>query len=309
MSIPKRYDWAQAFNLKTDGGLLDKDRLIRYYTNKMLITTQSMFKYENLPKTIPRKDLELILQVNGYAVFTRVNDELYALYGGLGGEYNAYYMPTQATVSNPYLNYSAVLNDGVDCIIVKNDSLYNGLLDTIGLYATLLAEIDLSIQWGTINHRIENILTADNDNANESGKEFFKKIVKGEEYGLISTNAFFEGVRNVINSQHASLVELIELHNYVESTFYMSLGIASNWNNKREALSKNEINADNDMLIPFIEDMRRTRQEDIERVNQLYGTNITVSLDSVWEKTYLKTLSNNDNDEVNDDDEIETNET
>ena len=49
--------------------LQNKDSLDRnqfsYLFNKML----RMFKYSNLPKTIPEKDLEIILQTQGYVTF------------------------------------------------------------------------------------------------------------------------------------------------------------------------------------------------------------------------------------------------
>ena len=76
----------------------DKDRMVQHLIFNMLNKTNRLFKYTNLPDTIPAKDLETILQVGGFAVFKEVNGELYAFTAGLGGKPNPYYLPTIATI-------------------------------------------------------------------------------------------------------------------------------------------------------------------------------------------------------------------
>jgi hypothetical protein len=51
---------------------------------------------------------------------------------------------------------------------------------------------------------------------------------------------------------------------------------------KREALSESETGLNDDSLMPLCEDMLRCRQEDMDRVNAMFGTNIQVYLDSSW---------------------------
>ena len=80
--------------------------------NYMLAKTVSMFEWENLPETIPYKELEKLLQVNGFAFITKVNGELYAFSGGLGGVPDVYGNPTQIIISNPALNF----NDNSCCL-------------------------------------------------------------------------------------------------------------------------------------------------------------------------------------------------
>ncbi|MCS5737408.1 hypothetical protein, partial [Herbiconiux daphne] len=56
-------------------------RMNRY----MLAKTLSMFEWAGLPDTIPRRELERLLQTHGHAFITEVDGELYAFAGGLGG--------------------------------------------------------------------------------------------------------------------------------------------------------------------------------------------------------------------------------
>ena len=67
----------------------------------MLAKTLSMFEYQGLPETIPARELEKLLQKNGYAFITKAPDgQLYAFSGGLGGETDVYGNPTKITIAN-----------------------------------------------------------------------------------------------------------------------------------------------------------------------------------------------------------------
>ena len=56
----------------------------------------------------------------------------------------------------------------------------------------------------------------------------------------------------------------------------------ANYNMKREAINSNESQLNDDMLFPTVDDMLERRKEGIEKVNKMYGTNITVELNSSW---------------------------
>src|SRR5574344_149187 len=67
-------------------------------------------------------------------------------------------------------------------------------------------------------------------------------------------------------------------------TFYQVLGIHSQVNMKREAINEAEAALSEDILYPLIDDMLIQRQIGLEKVNKMYGTNITVELSSVWKQ-------------------------
>ena len=106
----------------------------------MLARTQSMFDYENLPETIPSRNLEIMLQLNGNVFFTQVDGKYYVFTGGLGGEPDVYYEPTIYTVANPALNFSKNLKIGEDGILIRSDSYGVGLLPMMQKYSALLVE-------------------------------------------------------------------------------------------------------------------------------------------------------------------------
>lgn len=305
--IRSRSDWV--FTQCGSRILEDKDRLIKQYIQYMLSRTQMIFKYSGLPETIPEKNLELIIQINGSATITKVDGKLYAFYAGLGGELNEYYLPTIATVDNPYLKFSKNLKIGSDCVIILNDPLYTGLTPMFNKYASLMAESDISIRFALINARIQELIISDNDATKESALNYLKDIEEGKKLGVIASNEFFEGIKTSDFSTKSSsnIKDLIELNNYIKSSWYLDLGLSANWNAKRESINESEASMNDDVLLPLIDSMLIQRKEGCERINKLYGTNISVELSSSWMKI-RKEMDQNQDQKDGDDDVIERSE-
>jgi hypothetical protein len=51
---------------------------------------------------------------------------------------------------------------------------------------------------------------------------------------------------------------------------------------KRESINSNESQLNDDMLHPLIDDMLAMRREALEKVNEMFGTNISVEFNSAW---------------------------
>lgn len=264
----------------------DKHRAIRNHVNYMLARTQSMFEYEGLPESIPARMLELYLQINGFVGIVKINGDLYAVYGGLGGEPNAYYMPTVLTVANPALQYSANLRIDEDCIVFPSDSLYMGLMPMFSRYATALTENELSMNIAAINSRIINLVSAGDDRTKVSAEKYLKDIEAGN-LGIIAEDSFLEMTGLHSNpygnaSTTQALKNLIEHEQYLKANWYNDLGLNANYNMKREALNSSENALNEDSLLPLVDDMLRCRKQGLEKVNAMYGTNISVRLASSW---------------------------
>lgn len=277
------------YNYRLDIGkniVKDTEQLANQYKSYMLTRTNKMFKYSNLPDTIPQKDLEFLLQVNGSVTITEVNGKLYAFNGALGGRLNEYYLPTLSVVANPYLEFNKVLKINEDCIVGLNDSLYIGLMPLFSRYATLVAHVDNSIYWGTINSRVQAILSASDDNTFNSLKEVLAQIENGSGLGVVSNNALLDSLKSIqyTGGNAENLKTLIELKQYLLSNWYIELGLSANYNMKRESLNENEINADEDILLPLCDDMLDQRKLMCELVNKKYNTNISVDFNSSWKK-------------------------
>ena len=278
--VPNRSNWS--FDVCSQD--LSLDKLTEYYIKDTLIRTQKMFKYSDLPKTIPKEQLELLLQRNGYAVITKVNGELYAFYGGLGGEPNEYYLPTIATVANPALKFSKSMVIDKECVLIKNDVMFMGLMPLIQSTSYLLAQADISFKYALINGRMKAIVTAPNDEVKAALDEMFKQIEKGSSLKVVVDDDLMNELKVSPYGSNDNGIDIIELKQYIIGSFYQKLGIQSNFNMKREALNSAESALNDDILYPLIDEMLEERQKGIEKVNELYGTNISVELSSVWKQ-------------------------
>ena len=249
----------------------------------MLARTQSMFDYEGLPETIPARNLEIMLQLNGNVFFTEVDGSYYVFTGGLGGEPDVYYEPTLYTVANPALKYSANLKIGEDGILIRSDSYGVGLLPMMQKYAALLVENDFTMRIADINARLAFLLSAADDRTEKSAKVFLERIVNGE-MGVISDSAFLESlkVNPAGNENSTRMTDLIEYQQYLKAAWFNDLGINANYNMKRESISPDEAQLNDDALLPLIDDMLEQRELALKKINEKYGLNISVKLDSSW---------------------------
>lgn len=261
----------------------NKDRATAFIIDNVLQKTLSMFHYENLPPSMPQNELENILQRFGFAVIAEVNGKLYALRGGLGGEQNAYYKPTIATVANPYLNLTKdfVIEDNKDAVLFKNDYLCSGLMPIIGKFAVPLVDANISLNTAAVLSRLQLVISASDDQTRKSAEMYIEKLLNGD-FSVISENAFLSGVK-VQNVDYPLIIkDLIELTQYYKSNLLAEIGINSQFNMKRERLTENEVLLNDTELMPFVENMLFERKTAVAAINEKYGTQITVDLKSVW---------------------------
>lgn len=279
----------------------DKPKRINDLVKYTLSRTSMMFKWNGLPDTIPQRMIELYLQTNGNVCITTHNAQLYAFIGGLGGEPNPYYMPTIYTIANPALHYDANLIIDDECIVIPSDSMYTGLLPMIQKYATLIVENELSLYINLINARVPAIVGADSSGVADSANMLFTDIEKGK-LGVVATNQFFEGLKSLPYSATAShtLTDLLEIEQYLKASLFNEIGLQSNFNMKRERLTDDETALNETALLPFIDDMLNQRKLGIEKVNAMYGTNISIELNSGWKLTENSARAENtDNENTN----------
>lgn len=261
----------------------NKEKCVTSYVEYMLARTRRMFKYTGLPDTIPDVFLERYLQRNGECIIAEHNGQLYAFCGGLGGVYNEYYFPTKYIVANPYLNFSKEYTIGTDCVLIRNDTEMQGLLPMCSKYASLLVENDLTMRIADINRRIPAIAKVHSDNQKQGFDLLMKRVEDGDLNMSIQDN--WEDMFTTlpfVDSSTTHITEYIEFTQYIKAQWFNELGIRMSHNMKREALSASEIASGDDMIRSLPEDMLECRMEALDKVNNMFGTKISVEYNSVW---------------------------
>lgn len=260
-----------------------KDKSVNSYIQKMLAITQAMFVYKGLPETLPQNELENLLQTNGNVFVTEVEGQMYAFTGGMGGVPNVYNRPTEYVVSNPYLNLNKSFKIGVDGVLIKNDSGANSLLPIFGKYGVLCSDTLLSLDTCSVLSRITMLISASDDKTKQSADEFITRILNGD-FSVIGENAFFKGVNlQSINTQSANQIgQLIELLQYFKASAFNEIGLNANYNLKRERLNTSEVQMNVDALNPYVDNMLQERKKAVAKINEMFGTEISVELGSSW---------------------------
>ena len=277
-----KYNYGLGYTLNYD--YKDKPRNVDNLIKYMLNRSNIMFQYHNLPDSIPSREIELLLQTNGFGVFIEVEGKYYIVNGGLGGEPDVYNMPTEAVISIPALKLNKTYKINEDCIVIPNDSMYLGLLPMYAKYCTLMNENEMTMLLATVNKRIQHLLSANDDNTIESAKTFLKKVFDGE-IGVIGESKLFESlkVNTTSSTSQVSMKDLFEYEQYLKASMYNEIGLSANFNMKRERLSSSEVEANTDNLYPLVDDMLNSRRQGLEKVNEMFGLDIQVEFNSSWD--------------------------
>ena len=264
---------------------------------QMLVKTLSMFEWENLPPTIPKKELERQLQTMGYSFITEVKGKLYAFTGGLGGEVDEYNNPTEITINNVALNFNKTLSLKDDGVLICNDDLMIGLLPVFNRYNSMIVENDINLSMLGLSSRSQILLTASDTKSKASAELFLKRLTDGE-LSVIGENPIFDGVKalSLNTNSNNNFNSLIEYNQYLKGSLYNEVGIQANTVMKRERVNSEEVNANNDLLFPFIYNMLENRLNAITQLNEKYSLEIAVDFGSIWKVKAIEKVDNIVND-------------
>ena len=281
--------------------ILDKKKSVMKYVFTMFNRTNQMFEWTGLPETIPAEIMELYLQLNGQCAITEVGGKLFAIPGGLGGPPDPYFRPTVYIAAIPglrdgdhsfsrsmkivnHLDPFASIETHGKCVLVKNDTLMEGMLYMYARYATQLTENDVSIRSAQINARAHVNIVAENDKDAASAKAYVAGLEAGK-IEVIMGRALMDSIKTANLSMNSAnvIIQLIELQQYLKASWYNEIGLNANFNMKREYQSEEELQANTDVLLPLVDNMLECRQRAADSVNSTYGTKISVKKNSSWE--------------------------
>ena len=259
----------------------------KYWFWKLLNICISMFDYENLPPMLPQREIELnLILTNHCVVFQDSKNKLITASTNIFG-FDVYYNPTDAMYANPNLRYKK-LSIGQNCEIIYNNNLKDNvnfirsdgsLKSFIYRYSRMLADVESTINIYTVNSRLTSYPVASNDKVANSIKSFFKKVKSGKN-AVISDDAIIQEFRNIdINrtSMKDGINDLLIARDKILEQFYRDIGVRM-YNPKKAQVTEDEIEVNNQLLLISKEDMLKEREEGVNRVNDMFGTSISVNI-------------------------------
>ena len=257
-----------------------------YWFWKLLNICLDVFEYNNLPSTLPAREIESNLMLTGHCfIFPKLGELVTAVTSIYG--FDKYYNPTKATYAQAVLGSNSNMNIE-DYAIIYNSSLKDNVLNIkadsslltfIQRYSRQLADIESTINIYITNMRLTSIPVATNDNIKGSIKRFFDLLSLGKKEIVVDT-PIIESFRNIEIASHNTndtLTDLLQCRDKILEMFYRDIGVKFR-NNKRANMTESEVESDNQVLLISLDDMLKSRERGIEEVNNKYGTNITVAI-------------------------------
>lgn len=279
--------------LVSQKGEVDKKLIYDTLMSSVLKKAHMMLEYENVPEEIPVRMLKTYLITNGHFAGFVHNGKMKISWGTFAGKPDEYYFPKQYIISNPYIEGMSgrTLEVGKDCIVVKNDSLAESLLDVISKHVNMLTENETSMIICDILARAQGIMSTKDDAQMESAQAYLKNIFNGKVVPVKSDSFTQDNFETVaFGTAHYILTDLIEYEQYIRSSLYSELGIKISFNMKRESLNAEETSMDEELLKPYIDNMIETQNEDLLMLSDFWGLPepIKVKRGSVWAENEKK---------------------
>lgn len=276
----------------TEYKITDKINNVINIRNTILNKTLTMFKYDNLPDSLPIIELEKILQLNGKGFITKYNDEIVVLNCNYSDvDVDIYNRPLKVRCFIPNKNDYEVFNI-TDGVLITNDYLQLGIRNVIDKYSYMINESEITLNIANKWKRSGNIFIANDDNTAESVRTYLKKLNQGEDYFIVS-NLLYDSIKIQTDSSNRNTSsELIEYDNYIRSLLYSEIGLFNNSNMKKERLITSEINK-SDYIFPLVDNMLECRKKFIDELNKKYNLDCEVDFNSSWKNRENKDNENN----------------
>lgn len=285
MIIPSNYEFENLYNSMRSPSTVHcrNTALVEYYTKYLLEKAISVFKFEGIPDKWAMNYFQYVLF--GYGYIAVINTDKYGVIPQMSGltGYNVFYQPTIVTIANPLLDGLKTLEIGTQCEIIKLQPNYSGIMDIVTTYADLMALCLETAGINLLNSKMSYIFFSQNKASAETFKKMYDKVASGEPMAVIDKSllddegnpAWTMFTQNV--GQNYITDKILNDLKTIEDQFNTEIGIPNANTQKRERMIVDEVNANNIDTNAKISLWLETMKRDIEKVNKMFGLNISVS--------------------------------
>lgn len=249
---PVFYDFANAWTSYNQPGTVHSQNtiLVNYFRRYLLQKAISVFKW-NIPEGWARNYFLYVLYCWGFVAV--INTDKFGVIPqqcGLRG-YNVYYQPTNAIITNPLLRGIREPEIGTECVLLRLQPDYGGIMDLVNFYAEELALASDAISVNLLNSKLSYVFSAKNKSTAESFKALYDQIASGQPAVVQDKNllgddgkpSWIPFVQNL--SQVYITGDLLDAMRQIENMFCTDLGLPNANTSKKERLITDEVNANN----------------------------------------------------------------
>lgn len=270
-----------------------------YWFFKLLNYCLGIYQYDGLPKSLPGREVLMNLILTGHAVIFQNKNNLVTTKTQLF-DFDEYYRPTKAVYGNVDIK-SKTLYLGVDAEVVyltriegnvlMNQAVDSGLKTFICRYARQLADVESTANMYMVNIRNTSFPVASDDITKKQVEAFYNAIVLGKR-AVITDSIVQESFRNIDYASVRStdtLNDILIARDKILANFFQDIGIKYRQEQKKAQMTEDEIETDEQLLMLDVNQMMEVQQEGFDRVNDMFGTDIRVKINPLYDrKTYRK---------------------
>ena len=277
-----------------------KSNVAFMFARYLLQKAMSVFEWK-LPETWNKDYFLYVLYCFGHLAV--INTDKFGVIPqacGLMG-YNVFYQPTNAIITNPLL--TGIIQPRIDkeCVIIKLQPDYCGLLDLVNFYANLLTQAATGLGVNLNNSKPAILFFANNKAAANAYEKAFDAMSNGQPAVVLDKN-----LMNADGSPAWSVVQQHVKEDYIadhllsdmrkiEAMFDTDVGIPNANTDKRERLITDEVNANNIETYSKCALWLEQLQKSCEKARNMFGIDVSVDWRKIEVAESVKEAANNGN--------------
>lgn len=282
-SIPETYDYINMYNAGISPSTVHVKNvaLQRFFRRYLLQRAIAVFKWE-IPEEWNIDYFLYTLYVYGFVGIIETNKygvipQHCTLYG-----YNVFYQPTNIIVTNPLLKGIIQPRIGEECVLMKLQPDYGGIMDLVNYYADMMALCSETASVNLLNSHLSFVFPAKDKASAESYKKLYDRVASGEPASVIDKSLFKEDGTQVWQpfqqniGQNYIVDKVFSDLRSLENMFDTAVGIPNANTEKKERLITDEVNANNVETTLTCDKWLEELQKSCEEVKSMFGISISV---------------------------------
>lgn len=246
---------------------------IQYY-NRLTELALSMFEWQNLPKTVDQRFLEMCLFSDGMCVF--FEDEVLGYLGlrcMIGGKLNVYQIPTdrRAYATNGYQKEL----DGTNSVIIFNNYLHTNSMLDVEMFSKRLYNLDRAIDVNANAQKTPVLIQCD-ESQRLTMKNLYKQYEGNEPFIFGSKGLDANGLKVLQTGAPYVGDKLYELKTQIWNEALTYLGISNINVVKKERMITDEVTRNQGGTVASRYSRLESRRQACKQINEMFGLDIWV---------------------------------
>lgn len=250
------------------------NRTYMQYYNRLTELALSMFEWQNLPKTVDQRFLEMCLFSDGMCVF--FEDEVLGYLGlrcMIGGKLNVYQIPTdrRAYATNGYQKEL----DGTNSVIIFNNYLHTNSMLDVEMFSKRLYNLDRAIDVNANAQKTPVLIQCD-ESQRLTMKNLYKQYEGNEPFIFGSKGLDANGIKVLQTGAPYVADKLYELKTQIWNEALTYLGISNINVVKKERMITDEVTRNQGGTVASRYSRLESRRQACKQINEMFGLDIWV---------------------------------